>query len=118
MNAKETYRTYRLKVYFTLLDKEYGRTKPIQNGYRPSISFSNSKRYFSGEIHLIGSDILQPSQSAYAIIKLLPAKTIPKSLEIGNSFTLFEGKKIVGSGVIVDNVSNVEAELITILTKS
>ena len=116
MNALITYNTYQLKAYITLLDKNNGRTKPIASGYRPSFSF-NTKNLFSGEINLHETTSLLPSQSTYAFINLLPAKTIPNNLKIGDSFTMYEGKKIVGMGIIVDKLHKQEVAEESIFSK-
>ncbi|GGH08230.1 EF-Tu C-terminal domain-related protein [Mucilaginibacter phyllosphaerae] len=76
-----------------------GRRKPVSNNYRPSFSFSTLK-HFSGEISFPTLKELEPGGTATAFIKLLPSKHIRQNLKRGDAFTILEGDKIVGSGVI------------------
>lgn len=102
--------TYDIKAYISLLENDKGRRKPIYSGYRPNFSFS-TRNVFCGEITLINTGELKPGDSAYAFIKLLPAKTIPRNLKIKDSFTLLEGNKVVGMGIIIDKIIKEENEL-------
>src|SRR5688572_18389246 len=76
-----------------------GRKKPVQSGYRPSFSF-NSLKHYSGEIQLLDKIELRPGESSLVTIKLLPARTIRKTLKKNDAFTITEGNKVIGSGVI------------------
>ncbi len=76
-----------------------GRKKPVYNHYRPSFAF-NTLQHFSGEISFIDKEELQPGETANAIIKLLPSRHIRQNLKSGDSFSILEGDKVVGSGVI------------------
>jgi elongation factor Tu len=97
---------YNLKATITLFPTEQGgRKKPVYTGYRPSFAF-NTEKHYSGEIKLIARKELQPGQTSKAYIKLLPAKTIRKNLKPADAFSINEGNKTIGSGVIeeVDHV--------------
>lgn len=97
---------YNLKATITLFPTDQGgRKKPVYTGYRPSFAF-NTEKHYSGEIELIAREELQPGQTSKAYIKLLPAKTIRKNLKPADAFSITEGNKTVGSGVIeeVDQV--------------
>jgi translation elongation factor EF-Tu-like GTPase len=83
-----------------LPENEGGRTKAIQSGYRPSFGFNTEKRY-SGEIALIGTDEINPGQTGKATVRLLPAKTIRRNLRGLDAFTICEGEKIIGIGLIL-----------------
>lgn len=97
MNSKTT---YDLKVKISLLPTEMGgRKKPVFTGYKPSFSF-NSIQHFSGEIHLVRKKVLNPGDSGTAVIKLLPARNIRKNLKPNDAFTITEGNKTIGSGII------------------
>jgi len=76
-----------------------GRKKPVYDHYRPSFSFS-TLQHFSGEICFINLKELQPGGTATAIVKLLPSRHIRQNLKSGDAFTILEGDKIVGTGVI------------------
>ena len=92
--------TYNFKAKITLYSSAMGgRIRPVYSGYRPSFIF-NSKKHYSGEIHLIDKDILMPGESSEATIRLLPASTIRGNLKPNDAFTISEGNKTVGSGVI------------------
>lgn len=75
------------------------RKRPIYDNYRPSFSF-NSINHFSGEISFPGLDELKPGETATAKVKLLPSKHVSHHLKVGDSFSLLEGRKVVGTGVI------------------
>src|SRR5579872_3823518 len=76
-----------------------GRKKPVYNHYRPSFVFS-THQHFSGEISFVNRQELQPGETANVVVKLLPSRHIRQNLKSGDSFTIVEGDKIVGSGVI------------------
>ncbi len=91
--------TYRFKAKITLYPSELGgRLKPVYTGYRPSFVF-NSKKHYSGEIRLIDKEILMPGESSKVNIRLLPARTI-RILKPNDAFTISEGNKTIGTGVI------------------
>jgi elongation factor Tu len=83
-----------------------GRKRPVYDNYRPSFSF-NSVNHFSGEVSFPDLDVLNPGQTATAMVKLLPSKHISQHLKIGDSFTVLEGQKVVGTGVIQEIEKNI-----------
>ena len=90
---------YKLSARITLYPSEMGgRIKPVYSGYRPSFVF-NSKIHYSGEIDLLGKDELKPGETSKALVRLLPAQTL-KTLKPNKSFTISEGNKIIGTGLI------------------
>jgi elongation factor Tu len=92
--------TYSFTATISLFPTENGgRKKPVYDHYRPSFSFSTLKQ-FSGEISFPDSKELEPGGTATALIKLLPSRHIRQNLKSGDAFTLLEGDKIVGTGVI------------------
>jgi translation elongation factor EF-Tu-like GTPase len=92
--------TYSFTATLSLFPTENGgRKKPVYDHYRPSFSFSTLK-HFSGEISFPTLKELQPGNTATAIIKLLPSRHIRQNLKSGDAFTILEGDKIVGTGVI------------------
>jgi translation elongation factor EF-Tu-like GTPase len=92
--------TYKLEATISLFPSENGgRKKPVPSGYRPSFAF-NTQQHYSGEIKLIGRTELNPGESARARINLLSARTIRKTLKPSDSFTINEGNKAIGIGVI------------------
>lgn len=98
MTPHET--TYNFTATLSLFPTENGgRKKPVYDHYRPSFSFSTSK-HFSGEISFPDLSELHPGGTATTFIKLLPARHIRQNLKNGDAFTILEGDKIVGTGVI------------------
>jgi hypothetical protein len=92
--------TYDLTAKIFLLPTEIGgRKKPVATGYRPSFTF-NSINHFTGEIRLVKTKELWPGQSSIAVIKLLPARHLRKNLKPNDTFSINEGTKTVGTGVI------------------
>ena len=92
--------TYTLRAKITLLPTEMGgRKKPVYSGYKPSLVF-NTRQHYSGELRLLNKVELRPGKSALAQIDLLPARTIRKNLKANDAFTITEGNKVIGSGVI------------------
>jgi translation elongation factor EF-Tu-like GTPase len=90
---------YKFRAKITLYSgKMGGRAKPIYSGYRPSFVF-NSKKHYSGEIHLLEKDELKPGETSRVRVRLLPAQTI-RTLKPNDAFTISEGNKTVGAGVI------------------
>ena len=76
-----------------------GRKKPVFNHYRPSFAFS-TQQHFSGEVSFPDILELQPGETATAVVKLLPSRHIRQNLKSGDAFTILEGDKVVGAGVI------------------
>jgi translation elongation factor EF-Tu-like GTPase len=96
------YRTiiYNIRATITLFQTgDGGRRKPVHTGYRPSFAF-NTEKHYSGEIRLIDKKELSLGETGKANIKLLPARTIRKNLKPTDSFTITEGNKPIGMGVI------------------
>ena len=101
--------TYTLKAFITLLPTDKGgRKRPVATGYRPALMFITHRSY-SCEIELLDKDELKPGDNAMVNIKLLPAKTIPKNIRINDSFTLLEGNKAVGNGIILNEIIKKES---------
>ncbi len=98
MRAYKT--VYNFTALVSLLPTENGgRKRPVYNHYRPSFSF-NTANQFSGEIAFIGQEELKPGATAGIEVKLLPSRYVPQKLKGGDSFTIMEGGKVVGTGVI------------------
>lgn len=92
--------TYKLRAKISLFPTELGgRKKPVYNGYRPSLVF-NTKQHYSAEIYLIKTDELKPGKTALADINMLPARTLRRTLKDNDAFTLNEGNKTIGTGII------------------
>ena len=92
--------TYDLIAKIVLLPRDMGgRKKPVASGYRPSFVF-NSLNHFTGEIRLVRKKELLPGESAIAVIRLLPARHLRKNLKPNDTFSISEGNKTVGTGII------------------
>lgn len=93
--------TYNIKAKISLLPTDLGgRQNPVATGYRPALAF-NTAQHFSGEIELLDQKQLNPGDSGSVFIRLIPAKHIRKNLKSNDAFTLNEGSKAIGSGIIV-----------------
>lgn len=103
-----TFRTsYNFTALLSLLPTENGgRKKPIYDNFRPSFSF-NSANHVSGSVSFPETVELRPGSTAEAVVKILPSRHVRQHLKSGDSFTILEGSKIIGTGVI----QNVEEEL-------
>ena len=89
---------YSFKAVFSLFPTENGgRKRPVYENYRPSFAF-NSVNHYSGEVSFPDLEELKPGGTTTAVVKLLPSKHISQHLKIGDSFTVLEGQKVVGSG--------------------
>jgi translation elongation factor EF-Tu-like GTPase len=97
----KTYRTvYNFTALLSLLPTENGgRKRPVYDHYRPSFSFSSANQ-FSGEISFTDKEELQPGGTANIEVKLLPSRHVPQKLKGGDSVTILEGDRVVGTGVI------------------
>lgn len=95
------YRTvYNFTALLSLLPTENGgRKRPVYDHYRPSFSFSTANQ-FSGEISFTDKEQLKPGGTARVEVKLLPSRYVPQKLKSGDSFTILEGERVVGTGVI------------------
>ncbi len=91
---------YNFTATVTLIPTENGgRKKPVYDHYRPAFSFS-TKNSISGEIIFPDLNELLPGSTAIANVKLLPSKHIRQNLKSGDAFTILEGTKLIGTGVI------------------
>ena len=103
--------TYDLHAFITLLPTEKGgRHTPISSGYMPSLTF-NTVRHYDGQLILNGKKNLKPGDSGDVTIHMLPAVTLSKNLKTSDSFTLNEGNKAIGSGVILDVLKKSERKV-------
>ncbi len=92
--------TYKFRARITLFSTDLGgRRTPVYSGYKPSFAF-NTENHYSGQIELIGKEELQPGQSSLVDIQLLSARTFRRDLKRNDSFTITEGNKTIGTGVI------------------
>jgi translation elongation factor EF-Tu-like GTPase len=104
--------TYDIRAYITLLPtSQGGRSNSILSGYKPAFTF-NTVKHYCGELTLVDTKELRPGQSAEAIIRLLPAITLRKNLKLNESFTIVEGNKAVGNGIILHEIDKKETELL------
>ena len=96
-----TFKTeYDFTAIITLFPTENGgRKRPVYSHYRPSFSF-NTRMHFCGEMSFLDKEEVIPGDTAIASIKLMPARYIRHNLKKGDAFTLLEGDRVVGSGVI------------------
>lgn len=91
---------YSFTAILSLIPTELGgRKRPVFNNYRPSFAF-NTINHFSGEISFTNMDELKPGNTADIFVKLLPSRYVSHKLKSGDSFSILEGNKVVGTGVI------------------
>jgi translation elongation factor EF-Tu-like GTPase len=76
-----------------------GRESSIHKNYHSTLNF-NTNTNFCGVIELIDMEQLKPGQSAHVKIKMIPAKKIRSTLDSGDAFSIVEGNKKIGTGVI------------------
>ena len=94
--------TYNLRATITLFPTDQGgRKRSVHTGYRPNFAF-NTEQYYCGEIELLDRDELRPGETSKAFIKMLPARTIRKNLKEKDAFSINEGNKTVGIGIITE----------------
>jgi len=92
--------TYNLTAKITLFPTDKGgRKRPVYSGYKPLFSF-NTEKHYCGEVELLDKSELNPGETSNVFIKLLPAKSIRKNLKRNDAFTITEGNKTIGTGVI------------------
>ena len=103
--------TYDIHAYIFLLPTaKGGRSKSIFTGYKPSFTFNTTKQY-CGELELTDTNELRPGESGEVIIRLLPAYTLKKNLKLNDAFTIVEGSKAIGDGMIIHEVNRNEKEV-------
>jgi translation elongation factor EF-Tu-like GTPase len=103
--------TYNLQAFISLLPTDKGgRKKSIFSGYKPSLIFNTNKHYCA-EVELLNIEEVKPGSNAFVKIKLLAARTIRKNLQINDSFTITEGNKAIGSGMIINKVVKEESSI-------
>lgn len=91
---------YKFTATLSLFPSELGgRKKPVSDNYKPSFSF-NSSNHVSGEISFDRPKGVQPGETLNASVKLLPSRTIRQNLKCGDTFSIHEGTKVIGTGVI------------------
>jgi len=88
----------RLK-YFT--SKEGGRTTAAYSGYRPHIKFDGRNELTSGQQVFIGTDHVNPGESADAEITIISTSVFEHYLYPGLKFHFAEGPNIIGTGEII-----------------
>ena len=92
--------TYDLRAKISLFPTEMGgRKNPVATGYKPSFSFG-SIHHHTGEIRLVKIKELLPGNSGVAVIKLLPSRYLRKNLKANDTFSITEGNRTIGTGVI------------------
>jgi translation elongation factor EF-Tu-like GTPase len=94
--------SYKFEAAITLLStKEGGRSGLIYSDYKPNITFNNnSKKMFCCNIVLVDRDELLLGEHCNVVINTLMARTISKNLTLRDTFTLQEGDKLIGYGII------------------
>ena len=104
--------TYDIHAMITLLPTANGgRSKSIFSGYKPAFTFNTIKHY-CGELTLTKKKELKPGEIGEVIVRLLPAVTLKKNLKLNDSFTIFEGNKAVGHGIILEELSKKEKKVV------
>lgn len=103
---------YDFTAYISLLPSNLGgRTKNIYSGFRPSFTFK-TERHYSGELFFDIPELLKPGNNGIVTIKLLPALSIPKNLGVNDTFKIFEGSHVIGTGIIKSEILKRENELV------
>lgn len=92
---------------FFLPTEQGGRHSPVLSGYRPNHDFGLAGTFNDAAHEYIGCESVAPGQSAKANIWFLAPECQEGRLYSGFTFTVQEGSRVVGRGVItkVINVS-------------
>ncbi len=92
---------YKFDALITLLPTDLGgRQGAAFTGYRPNLNF-NTDQYFCSEVRFADSqESMAPGETTVATIAMLPAKHIRRNIGPGDSFTLTEGMRVVGTGIV------------------
>lgn len=80
--------------------EEGGRKTFASSGYRPHIKFSFDEYMTSGMQTFLGTEIVLPGESVFAIIRILSAEYFEGKLYENLEFDFREGTHIVGTGKI------------------
>ncbi len=92
----ETHTEFKAEVY-VLTKEEGGRSTPFTTGYKPQFYIRTAD--VTGEINLPkGTEMVMPGDSVEIDAKLI----VPVVLEKGQTFSIREGSKTVGAGVVTD----------------
>lgn len=93
----------RIKANFEFYDKGH-RRGPILDGYRPSISFEGDARNSDCFFKLISSDRINPgeTQDIYLTLSHYGYRIFSDYIQVGHRFRVFEGRNVVGGGVVID----------------
>tara|TARA_R110000868_G_C10774799_1_gene755017 strand:- start:565 stop:906 length:342 start_codon:yes stop_codon:yes gene_type:complete len=86
--------------------EEGGRRTPASSGYRPQVKFPFSKMTTSGQQKFIGRDSVKPGETVKAEIMILSPQFFENMLEIGMEFEIGEGPTVVGTGKIIEIISD------------
>ena len=94
-NYIKAYSKFKARVYILEKD-EGGRSQPIHTGYKPQffIRYAN----VTGTIRLLNNEALLPGENSEVEVELILPVGLSESLRI----TMREGKKTIGTGVIVE----------------
>lgn len=77
-----------------------GRLSAVSSGYRPSHLIAED--YLTTGMHeYVGTDLVEPGDTARARITFLSPEVYPNSLWVGRVLALHEGSRVVGSAKIV-----------------
>jgi len=82
-----------------------GRSRPVCSGYRPTHDFGLGEILNDAHHEYTGADTVQPGDSVQAELWLLVPEYQLGRLYPGFEFTVQEGSRVVGHGVVVEVVN-------------
>ncbi len=99
LNSIKNYNVF--KATITLLTKdEGGRHTPLTDGYKPTLTFTDTFSQFSGKFTFPeGLEMFMPGTTEENILITLD---MPKPLVMNAKFNIYEGGKTIGKGVITN----------------
>jgi translation elongation factor EF-Tu-like GTPase len=98
-----------LRAAVTLLSSDSGRKSPVMSGYRPNHRFGD-RREINDALHTYEKDgWVQLGESVGAALSLSSPERLAGKLYVGMPFTVQEGGKIVGGGVITQILNPIVA---------
>ncbi|WP_316753884.1 hypothetical protein [Pedobacter gandavensis] len=90
-----------------------GRKTPAKSGYRPQVKFDFDEMQTSGQQIFIGRELVFPSETVDAEIRIIAVDYFASKLTEGMEFEFREGATVIGTGkikfIINDKLKKIDA---------